>query len=129
LNFTTGTQKLQDVSDFPDSFAHVQECTGPCLALKLLTVDWLCVLDSQVCKIAEDFATADSEAFEWGDRRQEIVFIGIGMNQKKIVALLDSCLLTPEEMVTYRSQAAEQVQNSQVPAKQIQQTLVPPEEF
>ena len=106
----------------PTFFAHVQECKGPylpfCLLLNLLTLEWPCVLDSKVSKIAEDFATADSEAFEWGDRRQEIVFIGIGMDQKKIVALLDSCLLTPEEMVTYRSQAAEQVLNSQVPARQ-----------
>lgn len=68
-----------------------------------------------MCKIAEDFAAADSEAFEWGDRRQEIVFIGIGMDQAKIEALLDSCLLSPDEMVTYRSQASEQVLEPQDP--------------
>ena len=34
-----------------------------------------------------------------------IVFIGIGMKEDKIEALMDSCLLTDEEMVLYQSQA------------------------
>lgn len=32
-----------------------------------------------------------------GDRRQELVFIGIGMNIKKIINLLDECLINEEE--------------------------------
>ncbi|MFD2255214.1 zinc metallochaperone GTPase ZigA [Luteolibacter algae] len=32
-----------------------------------------------------------------GDCRQEIVLIGIGMNREKLMAMLDSALLTPEE--------------------------------
>lgn len=63
---------------------------------------------SQVSKIAEDFAPPSDVAFEWGDRRQEIVFIGIGMSLEKITALLDSCLLTESEMAVYRAQALEQ---------------------
>jgi len=34
----------------------------------------------------------------WGDRRQEIVIIGIGMDREALTAMLDTCLLTDEEM-------------------------------
>jgi G3E family GTPase len=34
----------------------------------------------------------------YGDRRQEIVFIGIGMNETTLRAALDACLLTDKEM-------------------------------
>ncbi|MEF2965483.1 GTP-binding protein [Paenibacillus sp. M1] len=34
----------------------------------------------------------------WGDRMTELVFIGIGMNQKDIEEKLDRCLLSEEEM-------------------------------
>lgn len=37
-----------------------------------------------------------------GDRRQEIVFIGAGMDELAIRAQLDSCLLTDDELVEYR---------------------------
>ncbi|PNW79229.1 hypothetical protein CHLRE_09g406983v5 [Chlamydomonas reinhardtii] len=36
-----------------------------------------------------------------GDRRQEIVFIGVGMDEAKISAQLDGALLTDEEMAKY----------------------------
>jgi G3E family GTPase len=36
--------------------------------------------------------------YEYGDRRQEIVFIGIGLRQAAIVDGLNACLLTPKEM-------------------------------
>ena len=32
-----------------------------------------------------------------GDRRQELVFIGIGMNEKRLREMLNACLLTNEE--------------------------------
>lgn len=35
---------------------------------------------------------------EYGDRRQELVFIGVGLDQAKITACLNACLLTETEM-------------------------------
>ena len=43
----------------------------------------------------------------FGDRRQEIVFIGSGMNEASICALLDNALLTDEEMIKYNERYAE----------------------
>jgi len=59
----------------------------------------------EVRKIAADFAPPVEGAACWGDRRQEIVFIGIRMEEARISALLDECLLTDEEMATYATQA------------------------
>lgn len=41
---------------------------------------------------------------EWGDRRQELVFIGgPEMDKQKISRILDSCLLTDEELTDFRA--------------------------
>lgn len=42
----------------------------------------------------------------YGDRRQEIVFIGAGMDEEAICQQLDTALLTDEEMVKYKDRYA-----------------------
>lgn len=54
-----------------------------------------------------------------GDRRQEVVFIGLGFGkyekQQIIRETLDKCLLTEEEYKTYRSICFEQTENTEDP--------------
>jgi hypothetical protein len=47
----------------------------------------------------EDFITK-----EFGDRRQEIVFIGIDLHENEIITALNDCLLTDDEMDEYRTE-------------------------
>ncbi len=47
--------------------------------------------------LLQDFDATTS----YGDRRQEIVFIGVSMDEAKINAQLDGALLSDEEMVKY----------------------------
>jgi hypothetical protein len=39
---------------------------------------------------------------EFGDRRQEIIFIGVGLQSGVVTKALDACLLSDDEMVEYR---------------------------
>jgi G3E family GTPase len=47
--------------------------------------------------LKEDFVTE-----EFGDRRQEIVFIGVSLDEEKITSSLDECLLTDKGLKRYR---------------------------
>ncbi|MHA6529752.1 GTP-binding protein [Paenibacillus sp. BAC0078] len=61
---------------------------------------WLATLPrEQQLKVLENEPDVKARWDEqWGDRLNEVVFIGIGMNRADIEARLDRCLLTEEEM-------------------------------
>ncbi|OJD38814.1 uncharacterized protein BKCO1_300011 [Diplodia corticola] len=61
--------------------------------------DWYCEMPEEEWAPDEEVAAAIRKDFigDWGDRRQEIVFIGEGLDEKKITAILDSCLLSDKE--------------------------------
>ena len=59
------------------------------------------------CNVEEEYWMADVETVknikadfegEWGDRRQELVFIGEKLDEHKLTKLLDGCLLSRAEM-------------------------------
>lgn len=61
---------------------------------------WFCCVDEEQWGADEDTTKAIKRDFEgrWGDRRQELVFIGEGVDEAGLTKLLDSCLLTRTEM-------------------------------
>jgi G3E family GTPase len=62
---------------------------------------WLCALPDDQWETSGETTKADVMA-EWhprfGDRRQELVFIGIGMDTEALEAMFDEALLTPDEL-------------------------------
>lgn len=69
---------------------------GPMLTLKG-GIPWFDV--SGLEDIPEDTAKLIKEEFEgpYGDRRNELVFIGLGIDKSKLSGVLDACLLNDEE--------------------------------
>ncbi|EOD23338.1 hypothetical protein EMIHUDRAFT_430429 [Emiliania huxleyi CCMP1516] len=69
---------------------------------------WAVVGEEDWPEDAEEQADLKKDfAGEFGDRRQEMVFIGVAMDVKKITALFDECLLTDAELDVYRQHWAD----------------------
>jgi G3E family GTPase len=73
--------------------------TGPARRYRGISAWWASLLEGRVVdpRQAEEFTGIPWDPL-FGDRRQELAFVGIGMNEQSLRQGLDSCLLDGEEM-------------------------------
>jgi len=85
---------LANRNDLMGVFSH----TGNVMSLEFPS-RWT-ILDSKAWEGTEDMKFAVRKDFvePWGDRRQDLVFIGRDLKHKAIQGILDDCLLTNDEM-------------------------------
>ena len=102
------------IANHPNSAFHWSQA-GAHLALNPLGMWWAATVKEhwpdagdlssvEVAKVMEEF---DAHS-RWGDRRQELVFIGIRMLRSEIEALFAACLLTDEEMKQFEDYMSDQ---------------------
>ena len=70
-------------------------------------IPWFDVVKPDLPAEAEELLKKDMEG-EFGDRRNEIVFIGVDINKKALTNALDKCLLDDNEYNSYKEVVKEQ---------------------
>ena len=66
--------------------------------------EWMCQMEymwegtPSEAQIRKEMTQESGEEYPYADRRQELVFIGIGLKHQSIQSVLDACLLNDEEM-------------------------------
>ncbi len=83
-----------------DRFMAEWNHNGRLLSLKP-TMEWFCVQNEDEWDVSNKEAVKKDFEGLYGDRRQEIVFIGSGLQIEKLIASLNDCLLTTEEMMSH----------------------------
>mmetsp|Transcript_14154 Transcript_14154/g.38887 ORF Transcript_14154/g.38887 Transcript_14154/m.38887 type:complete len:647 (+) Transcript_14154:64-2004(+) len=88
---------------------------------------WWGAMSQEQLKLMRKMASAEYDRArredwdeDWADRRQELVLIGQGMDEGAIRGLLDSCLLTDDELEAYRTTQADDERDLQAMWRQEQ---------
>jgi G3E family GTPase len=73
---------------------------GGVLTIRPLGTWWASLAPEELEQVREQFEESAAGEWQepWGDRRQQIVFIGSGLDRERIEADLDACLLDDAEM-------------------------------
>jgi G3E family GTPase len=89
-----GSFWLAHVNDYALSFQQAGELLSYSIEGK-----WLAAVLKDEPELAEEYADYIKESFEgpYGDRKQEIVFIGVELDQEEVTKKLDECLLSDDE--------------------------------
>eukprot|EP00960_Hanusia_phi_P029298 747873-Hanusia_phi.AAC.3 len=83
---------------------------------------WWADTEEKLLEAVKQTSPSDYEAImkddwegEFGDRRQELVFIGAGMKEEAIRKALDRCLLTDDEMEEFRQELEQVIEAESLP--------------
>ena len=89
-----GSFWLASVNDYALSFQQAGELLSYAVEGK-----WLAAAIKENPSLESEYADYMEETFDgiYGDRKQELVFIGIDLKKEEIIAKLDQCLLSDEE--------------------------------
>lgn len=86
-------------------FAYNYSQAGKMKEIAVGELHWWAAIDKSIWPSNREFFEYLKPIWDnkWGDRRQELVFIGINMNKKQIIAQLDNCLIADADLVELKS--------------------------